>query len=183
MTSPSESEMKSSDLEFITVGRIITTRGVSGKLKVKMETDFPRRFAPHSKVYIDRQPMTIHSAEWHHGKLTLKLDSIDSAEDAAKLRGKTVEVHRSQLHSLPEGQYYYFQLIGLEVRTTGGEPLGKIAEIMPTGSNDNYVVRGNKGEILIPAIDDVVKVIDLDRGQVIVEPIEGLLKLNQRAES
>jgi len=167
--------MKSSDLKFITIGRILTTWGVKGKLKVKLETDFPQRFAPSSKVYINRQPMTIDSAEWHGDKLVIKLNTIDSIEDARKLRGKTVEIHRNQVHPLPEGQYYYFQLIGLEVWTTQGELLGSITEIITTGSNDNYVVRGAKGEILIPAIEDVVKSIDLDKGCLVIEPIEGLL--------
>jgi len=167
--------MKSSDLKFITIGRILTTWGVKGKLKVKLETDFPQRFAPSSKVYINRQPMTIDSAEWHGDKLVIKLNTIDSIEDARKLRGKTVEIHRNQVHPLPEGQYYYFQLIGLEVWTTQGELLGSITEIITTGSNDNYVVRGAKGEILIPAIEDVVKSIDLDKGCLVIEPIAGLL--------
>ena len=167
--------MKSSDLKFITIGRILTTWGVKGKLKVKLETDFPQRFAPGSKVYINQQPMTIDSTEWHGDKLIIKLNTIDSIEDARKLREKTIEIHRNQVHPLPVGQYYHFQLIDLEVWTTQGELLGSITEIITTGSNDNYVVRGAKGEILIPAIEDVVKSIDLDKGCLIIEPIEGLL--------
>jgi 16S rRNA processing protein RimM len=173
--------MKSPDLEFIAVGHILASYGVKGKLKVKIETDFPQRFTPGAKVYINRQPMTIDSAEWHSGKLVIKLNTIDSREDAQKLQGKTVEIYRSQVHSLPEGQYYHFQLIGLEVWTTQGEFLGNITEILATESNDNYVVRGTKGEILIPAIEDVVKSIDLDKGCLVIEPITGLLSLNQKA--
>ena len=175
-----EPEMKSPDLEFITIGRILTPLGVKGKLKVKIETDFPQRFTHGAKVYIDRQPVTLDSARWHSGKLVIKLDTIDSREDAQKLQGKTMEIRRSQVHSLPEGQYYYFQLIGLEVRTTQGECLGNITEILTTESNDNYVVRGTKGEILIPAIEDVVKSVDLDKGCLVIEPIAGLLSLNQK---
>ncbi len=175
--------MKSPDSEFITIGRILTTWGVKGKLRVRAETDFPQRFAPRSKVYVNRQPMTINSAEWHREKLIIKLDTIDSIEDARKLRGETIEIHRSQVHPLPEGQYYHFQLIGLEVRTTQGEVLGNITEIISTASNDNYVVRGTRGEILIPAIEDVVKSIDLDKGYLVIKPIEGLLNLNQKSAS
>jgi len=171
----------SNDLEFITVGRILAPWGVKGKLKVKIETDFPQRFTPGAKVYINREPMSIDGVEWHSGELVVKLNTIDCREDAQKLRNKTVEIHRSQAHSLPEGQYYYFQLIGLEVWTTQGEFLGNITEILATESNDNYVVRGTKGEILIPAIEDVVKSIDLDKGCLFIEPIAGLLSLYQRA--
>lgn len=173
--------MKSTDLEFITTGRILTALGIKGKLKVKIETDFPQRFAPGAKIYINRQPMTINSAEWHRGKLIIKIDTIDSIEDAQKLQGKTLEIHRSQVHPLPEGQYYHFQLIGLEVWTTQGELLGNVTEILTAESNDNYVVRGAKGEILIPAIEDVIKSVDLDQGRMTIEAIEGLLSLNQKS--
>jgi len=167
--------MKPSELEFITIGQILVPWGVKGKLKVKVITDFPQRFAPSSKIYINRQPMTIDRAEWHRDKVIIKLNQIDTIEAAQKLRGQPIEIHHSQVHPLPEGQYYHFQLIGLEVWTTQGELLGNITEIMTAKSNDNYVVSGAKGEILIPAIEDVVKSIDLDSGRITIEPIEGLL--------
>ena len=167
--------MKSSNPEFITIGQIIAPWGIKGKLKVKVVTDFPQRFTPSSKIYINRQPMTINSTEWHKGKAIIKLNTIDSIEDAQRLRGKLIEIHHSQVYPLPEGQYYHFQLIGLEVWTTGGELLGNITEILTAESNDNYVVRGTKGEVLIPAIDDVIKSVDLDRGRITIEAIKGLL--------
>jgi len=167
--------MKSSEPEFITIGEIIAPWGIKGKLKVKVVTDFPQRFAPSSKIYINRQPMTISSAEWHKGMAIIKLDSIDNIEDAQRLRGQPTEIHYSQVYPLPEGQYYHFQLIGLEVWTTQGELLGTVTEILTAESNDNYVVRGAKGEILIPAIEDVIKSIDVSQGRIVIEPIEGLL--------
>jgi len=173
--------MKPSVLEFITIGQILAPWGVKGKLKVKVVTDFPQRFTPSSTVYVNRQPMTIDSAEWHKGNVIIKLNTIDSIEAAQRLKGQPLEIHRSQLKPLPEGQYYHFQLIGLEVWTTQGELLGNITEILTTESNDNYVVHGTQGEILIPAIEDVVKSIDLNEGRIVIEPIEGLLSLNKEA--
>ena len=173
--------MRSSELEFITIGRILAPWGVKGNLKVEVATDFPQRFAPSARVYINRQPMTIDSIEWHKGKAIIKLNTIDRIEDAEKLPGQLVEIHHSQLHPLPEGQYYHFQLIGLEVWTTQGELLGNITDILSAPSNDNYVVSGAKGEILIPAIEDVIKSIDLNQERLIIEPIEGLLSLNKKA--
>jgi len=167
--------------EFITIGKILAPWGKQGKLKVEVVTDFPQRFAPSSKIYINQQPVTITSTQWHKGKAIIKLDTIDSIEDAEKLRGRPVEIHYSQLYPLPEGQYYHFQLIGLEVWTTQGELLGNITEILTTPGNDNYVISGAKGEILIPAIEDVVKSIDLNKGRLVIEPIEGLLSLNKKA--
>ncbi len=173
--------MKSSESAFITIGKIIAPWGIKGKLKVKVLTDFPRRFAPSSKIYINRQPMTIDSTEWHKGAAIIKLNTIDSIDDAQRLRGQPIEIHYSQVYPLPEGQYYHFQLIGLEARTTQGELLGTVTEILTTESNDNYVVRGAKGEILIPAIEDVIKSIDLNKGCIVIEPIKGLLSLNQKS--
>jgi 16S rRNA processing protein RimM len=67
------------------------------------------------------------------------------------------------------------------VSTTQGEPLGKITEVFTTEGNDTYVANGDRGEILIPAIEDVVKSIDLEQGRMVIDPIEGLLSLNQKA--
>ncbi len=167
--------MKSSEPEFIIIGKILAPWDTRGKLKVEVSTDFPQRFAQSSKIYINRQPVTIDSAEWQKKKAIIKISTIDNIEDAEKLRGQLIEIHHSELYPLPQGQYYHFQVIGLEVRTTQGELLGNVTEILSTPSNDNYVVSGAKGEILIPAIEDVVKSIDLDKGCLIIEPIEGLL--------
>ncbi|MFC2016226.1 ribosome maturation factor RimM [Chloroflexota bacterium] len=175
--------MQSSKPEFIAIGKILASWGFKGKLKVEVVTDFPQRFAASSKVYINQQPMTIDSAEWHKGKAIIKLNTIDSIEDADKLQGQLVEIHHSQLHPLPEGQYYHFQLIGLEVWTTQEELLGNITEILTGPGNDNYVVSGTKGETLIPVIEDVIKSIDLDKGYLVIEPIEGLLSLNRKGTS
>lgn len=172
--------MKSSESEYITIGRILAPWGIEGKLKVEVATDFPQRFASTAEVYINQQTVIIGSAEWHKGKVIIKLDAIDSIEAAEKLCGQLIEIHRSQLYQLPEGQYYHFQLVGMEVWTTQDELLGNITEILTMPSNDSYVVSGAKGEVLIPAIEDVVKVVDLTRGYVLIEPIEGLLNFTKK---
>ncbi len=91
-----------------------------------------------------------------------------------------MEIERSQDYPLPEGQYYHHQIIGLQVRTTQGELLGNVIEVLTGKSNDNYIVQGAKGDILIPAIEDVVQSIDLDQGIITIEAIEGLLSLNEK---
>ena len=144
-------------------------------------TDFPQRFTPAAKVYINRQPMIIDRARWHKGWAIIKLHTINRLEDAQKLQGQPVEIDHSQLQPLPEGQYYHFQLIGLEVWTTQDKLLGNITDILSAKSNDNYVVAGREGKILIPAIEDVVKSIDLEQGRIVIEPLEGLLNLNKKA--
>jgi len=129
--------------------------------------------------------MTIENAEWRHSTTIVKFAGIDSIADAERLVGKPVDIPHSQLQPLPPGQFYHSQLIGLRVQTTGGEPLGAITEIIANEShnvNDIYVVTGEGGEVLVPAIADVVKSIDLKRQVMIIEPIKGLLELNKRAD-
>ena len=133
--------MKLSELEFITIGEVQAPWGNQGKLKVKVLTDFPERFAPSSTVYINQQPMTIAQVEWQKGNAIIKLNAVDSVAAAQGLKGQPVEIHHSQLKSLPEGQYYHFQLIGLEVWTAQGELLGTVTEILTAPSNDIYIVQ------------------------------------------
>ncbi|MCH8345607.1 MAG: 16S rRNA processing protein RimM, partial [Chloroflexi bacterium] len=76
---------------------------------------------------------------------------------------------------LPEGQYYRFQIIGLEVRNATGAILGRVTDILTTGANDVYIVRSEKREILVPATDDVIKEIDVERGLMLIEEIPGLI--------
>ena len=170
--------MKSFEPAFITIGLVLAPWGIKGNLRVEVVTDFPQRFSPSSIVYINQQPMNIDTVEWRKGQAIIKLHGVDGVEEAQRLRRQTIEIHHSQLRPLPEGEYYHFQLIGLEVWTTQGELLGNITEILTTEANDNYVVHSTKGEILIPAIEDVIKSIDLDKGRMVIEAIRGLLDLN-----
>jgi len=175
-----ESGKESPALDLITIGRVIAPWGVQGKVKIQIETDFPQRFAPGQQVFIDGRNLTIIDISWHRDRPILKLSTINHAADAQKLRGKTIEIPQSQLQPLPEDHYYHFQLIGLEVRTTGGEKLGKIREIITAKSNDIYVVDDGQEQILIPAIADVVRSVDLEHGYMEIEPIAGLLELNRK---
>jgi 16S rRNA processing protein RimM len=162
------------DSQFIAVGRVVAAWGVRGEIKAEVLTDFPDRFSPEQAIYVNREKLTIEKCKWHRGRVILKLSSIDSVESAEELRGLLLQIPQSQLHPLAENEYYQFQLVGLEVWNTKGEHLGQISRILPTGSNDVYVVPSEDGELLIPAIEDVVKSIDLEAGRITIELIEGL---------
>lgn len=159
---------------FIIVGRVCAPWGLKGEVKAEVLTDFPDRFSPQEMVYIDGSSVRIEGNKWHKGRVILKLATVDSVEAAERLRGRFLEIPESELRPLPEDQYYQFQLIGMETWTSDGEHLGQIVSILPTGSNDVYVVHGEQGELLIPAIEDVVKFVELEKGRIIVEVIEGL---------
>ena len=91
-----------------------------------------------------------------------------------------MDIEHRQDPPLPEGQYYHHQIIGLEVVTTHGELLGAVTEVLPGRSNDNYIVEGPRGQVLIPSIEDVIESIDLQNRVITIEPIEGLLSLNEK---
>ncbi len=173
--------MKPSEPEYIAIGRILSPWGDAGRLKIDIATDFPERFALSSSVFVNRQPAIIDGLQWHKGKAIIKLDIINDLSESSKLQGQLLEIHRSQLQALPEGRYYHFQLIGLEVWTTGGELLGEITDILTAAGNDTYIVGGPEGDILIPAAEDVIKSVDIKKGKLVIEPIKGLLELNKKA--
>ena len=166
--------------EYVTIGTIVSPWGLQGHVKVHVETDFPQRFSNSSQVYIDRQSVIIDEASWHKGNVIVKLRGVDTEEDADELKGRVIEVHHSQLLSLKDGEYFHFQLIDLEVITGEGQVIGKITEILSMSSADVYVIKGEIDDILIPAIDEIIKYVDLDKGIMVIEPIDGLLDLNEK---
>jgi 16S rRNA processing protein RimM len=159
----------------VAVGRVLGPWGLRGELKVQPLTDFPERFAPGCSLYVDGVAYVVERCRWHRGKAYIRLSGIDSATAAEALRQHLLEVPDEELKPLSEGEYYQFQIVGLDVRTTEGLPLGKVTQILSTASNDVFVVRGEGGELLIPALEDVIKAIDLDGGWMEVELVEGLL--------
>ncbi len=151
--------------------------GYRGELKIEILTDFPERFASLSQVFLgeDAKPFPVEHARRHGRAALLKLKGIETPEEAAKWREALVQVPRTEAVPLPEGQVYLYQVLGLTVKTAAGEMLGKIVEVLDTGANDVYVVRSDEREVLIPAIPSVIKQTDLERGEMIIEPMEGLL--------
>lgn len=154
------------------VGWIAAPWGLRGDLKVQPLTDFPERFQRGAALWVRGRRIEVQRSRWSRGFVYLGLSGIDRRDAAEELRGALLEVPESDLRPLPEGQYYRFQVIGLEVRTPEGRSLGRVAEILSTGSNDVYVVRGGPRELLIPAIEDVVKEVDIEGGRLVVEPSE-----------
>jgi len=153
---------------------------LQGDVKVESLTDFPQRFAAGSRVWAGGVSYVIERCRWQRGQALLKLDAIDSATATEALRHRLLEVPEDELRPLGEGEYYHFQIVGLEVRTTAGDVLGRVEQIISTGSNDVFVVRGPQGEVLVPAVDDVVRSVDPAAGLIEVEAIEGLLPTKGR---
>lgn len=160
---------------LFTVGRIVAPWGIRGEVKVEILTDNPTRFAPNSHLFLKGSPVLIERARAIGKSAVVKLKGVDTRDSAEALRDQVLEVPESDLMPLQPGEYYEHQIIGMLVCTKDGDVLGTVTEVLPTGSNDVYVVRGEKKEYLIPAIADVVKEIDLERGRMEISVISGLL--------
>jgi 16S rRNA processing protein RimM len=159
---------------FLIVARIVAPFGVRGEIKAQLLTDFPDRLANRSTVFLgreDEQPrsFTIRGVRFHQGFALLTLDGCADRATAESLRGLLVQIPAADAAPLPSGSYYFHQIIGLEVRGCDGQLYGAITSILTTASNDVYVVEGGQGRILIPAIPDVVRQVDLEHGRIIVE--------------
>lgn len=172
-----EREQSSSDeRRFLAVGRVVAPRGVRGELKVRPETEDPERFALLDEVLLgeQRQPFAVRGVRFFGGLVLLQLEGVASRDEAEVWRDAIVWIPQEQGLALQEGQYYYHQIEGLTVVTVEGEVLGRVIEVLPTGANDVYVVRGDRQEILLPAIRDVILQVDLGAGRMVVRLLEGL---------
>jgi 16S rRNA processing protein RimM len=141
-------------------------------------TDFPERIRPGMQVFIgtDHRPMRLASSRRHRAGLLVAFEGVLSPEQAAGLRNQLVMVRVDDLPPLAEGEYYHHQLLGLQVVTEGGELLGELAEILETGANDVYVVRTpDGGQVLLPAIEQVILEIELSAREMRVRLLPGLL--------
>jgi 16S rRNA processing protein RimM len=159
---------------YVAVGRVSTAWGVRGVVKVIPLVDKQERLASGRSISVAGQRRTIESSRWQKRLAYLKLAGIDDREAALALRHQLLTVPESELEPLGEGQYYRFQLVGLAVEGTAGALLGRVTDVLDTGANDVYVVQGERGEILVPATDDIVKEIDLQRGRMVIEEVPGL---------
>lgn len=169
----------SSEPRFIAIGYIIRPHGVRGEVLVEVLTDYPERFETLDVVYLGNEQQAearrLQGARWHNNRALLRFQGYEDRTAAEQLRGLLVQVPIEEATPLPEDEYYPHELIGLDVVTVEGEELGKLSEILFTPANEIYVVAGPRGQILLPAIADVVERVDLETGRVIVRLMEGLL--------
>ena len=165
---------------MITIGRIVRPHGRQGEVRVIPMADVRDRFCYVKRVHLseggeDRAEVENERVRCARHDVILKLKGVDTFQDAERLRDKYILIRRSDACPLPEGHYYIFEVIGLEVMTDRGARIGRVEDVMKLKSNDVYVVRGEKGEVLIPAIKEIVKKIDTKNGRMVVRPMKGLL--------
>lgn len=161
--------------EYLEAGKIVTTHGIKGEVKIMPYTDTPELLCEFNRLFMGRNHDEIHIEKSHVFKNTViaKIEGVDTPEDADKLRNKILFMHRDDLE-LDEDTYFIQDLIGMEVRDAETDFVyGKIADVMQTGANDVYVIQGDR-EYLVPAIPDVVVSTDIDNEIMLIRPLDGL---------
>ena len=157
------------------VGRVLRAWGIRGDLKIAPFTDRPEDFQLYRSIFVgpQRKRYDVKSFRPYQGNWLLHLIGVESRNEAEALHGQEILIEAVQ-RPRQEGEYFAREVIGLKVRTVAGEDLGEVVEILVTGANDVYVVKSDRGEILLPARVEVIKGIDVEAGVMTVELLPGL---------
>jgi 16S rRNA processing protein RimM len=162
--------------DLVMIGRVVKPQGRKGEVLAETFTDRPDRFPSLRRVFVpgpgdEAREVRVTSCWPHKGRFVLKIDGVDSIDDAERYRGLELRIAEEELAALPEGSYYHHQLRGLRVDDPRGAALGLVTDLMETGGGATIlVVRGPGGELLIPLADAFVKEVDVAGGRLVVEP-------------
>ena len=168
---------------FLAVGKVRRPHGVAGDVLVEVYTDFPERLQTEAIVYAGEThiPLTIRRQRNHNDGILLAFEGFTTPEQVGRFRNQILYIVEADAMELPDGEFYYHELLGLFVFNETGESLGKVTEIMQTGANDVYVVTDDAGtEILLPAIAEVILDVDLDSKIIKVHLLPGLVEDGDR---
>ncbi|MDO5292081.1 MAG: ribosome maturation factor RimM [bacterium] len=166
--------------QLLRVGVISNTHGIRGEVKVFPTTNDASRFDYLKEVILDtgKEQMTLHVSNVKYFKqfVILKFKEFDNINDIERYKGKDLFVTRENAVPLEEGEYYIADLIGCKVVTDEGNDLGELIDVMETGANDVYVVKTkDRGEVLLPYIDECILNIDIDNKEITAHIMPGLL--------
>ena len=165
-----------SDMDWISVGRITRSHGLKGELKFFPSDRDDVIVQREQRVRLGEAQLKIESVRGAKPPFIIKFDGINSIEATKNLTGKELRVARADFEPLPEGEYYRFEIEGLQAFDDTGKYYGIVEAVIATGSNDVFAVRGEGKEWLIPMIDSVVQTIDLEQGKLIFHCVEGLFE-------
>lgn len=163
---------------FLAVGKLRRAHGLRGDILMEVLTDFPERLRPGLTLYLgpQRQPHKLLRVRQMNSEIALRFDGFTNPEAVGVLRNLMAYVRADELPDLPAGEYYQHQLLGMQVQTLAGRALGRVEQVLETGANDVLAVRMPDGqELLLPAIDDVLRQVDVAAGLIYVELLPGLL--------
>ena len=165
--------------DLIPIGRVVRPHGVRGKIKLEYFGEDVHCFPPSREVFIEVKAGRLQAYEIlettpQAPRLILRLKGIERREEVEPLIGKEVFIKREVLPDLEEGEYYWMDLLGMSVETQEGKKIGRVKEIFSTGANDGFVIEGKRGEIFLPATEEVVQGVDRERGVMKVSRKNGL---------
>jgi 16S rRNA processing protein RimM len=157
--------------EFLAVGQIINTHGIKGEVKVYPLTDDAKRFRKLETVYIDGIQRKISWCKIQPDTVILKIEGIETPEEAYKYKDKYIEIKRENAVKLENDRYFVADIIGSRVIDENNKELGNVFDVIVTGSNDVYWVKG-KEEVLVPALKSVIIKMDMENKLIIIKPVE-----------
>ena len=170
---------RTNDSDWVTVGNIVGVFGLHGEIKVESWSSFPERFAKTEILYAGPKhtPYRVLGAHPHKQHVLLQLEGITGVEAAERLLGQALSIPVEQIHELPDDSFYLHDLIGLEVVHMNGRKLGIVKDVLVTGSTDLFVITSVRSgqDMLLPAVKEFIKSIDISSGRLEVDPIPGLL--------
>ncbi|HAD20439.1 MAG: ribosome maturation factor RimM [Lachnospiraceae bacterium] len=164
--------------DLFQVGIITNTHGIAGEVKVFPTTDDPKRFKKLKEVILEPEKenriLHITGVKFVKNLVVLKFQEFASINDVQRLREKKLYVTRENAVKLKKNEYFIADLIGLKVQSTDGRDLGTLTDVITTGANDVYVLQGDGRELLVPAIRECIRAVDLEAGTMTVYLLPGL---------
>lgn len=166
--------------DMLQVGVITQTHGVRGEVKVFTTTDDVNRFKKLKQVILDTgketMPLEIQSVKFFKQFVILKFKGIDNINDIEKYKRCSLYVTREHAVPLEEDEYFIADMIGMEVCTEDGNIFGTLKDVIETGANDVYVIENAEhGEVLVPAIKECIRSVDIEKGQMMIHLMDGLI--------
>jgi 16S rRNA processing protein RimM len=169
---------------FIWIGAIAKPYGLRGHLKVQADRASGDSFKPGARIYVredeDKEPIdfVISEAKARDNHFILRFTGVEDRQGAEALVGKSLYVQEESLERLPEGEYYWYQMIGLRVVSEEGRFLGCLEEVISTPAHDVWVARAPGKEYLIPAVAEVILSVDQEHGEIKVRTLQGLWEVD-----
>jgi 16S rRNA processing protein RimM len=161
--------------DLVLIGRVVKPQGRHGEVLVHPLSDRPDRFPALEKAFVtgpgdEAREVRVTSSWPHRGRHVLKLEGVDSIDEAERLRDRELRIAEEELAPLPEGSFYHHQLMGLRVADGAGDDVGVVEDVMETGAGAPIlVIRGAEGETLVPLAVDFVKTVDLAGARIVIE--------------
>ena len=168
-------------MDRVSIGRVVGTHGLNGEVKLIPAARDRERFATLQRVYLEggegpADGWQVLEAWEHKSTVVLELEGIETIEEAERLVGRELWVDERDAVELEEGEYFVHDLVGMDVVTDRGRTIGKIAEVLDGPGNDIYVVRGPRGEMMVPAVGAIVLKVDLEARRMLIHDLPGLLE-------